>query len=305
MNETVEKFEDLTKYNLDDYLNDFVTFMDNDQQSIIDFYQGLKETPDTNAFNELNRLRREAKKITEIIILNKDGFITTDFWDLVDTIEEVNIVLESTNNFSVWARSAVTLNNYNNQVEVDSGLQQNQSLEKMAEDVGYEDFNNNWTDIAIRNRVKEEDYDNEGGNILKISFQRNQDFKIDSVVDNISGKNVYGVDIDKSFAFENDDIKFLTPDETIKQAFKILLGLKKRDNLEFPTLGIDKSSIVGQNLASITYPILFRQLYNTFVTDDTLKSIAITNIEQVDDRIEIEVRAETRLNEVVTDIIPI
>jgi hypothetical protein len=130
---------------------------------------------------------------------------------------------------------------------------------------------------------------------------------VQSVVDVIFGESVYGKDLQQKLEFENDDLKVLGYQETIKQAFNIALNLRRGDNPEFPNDGLQSSLIIGQNLNSILYPSILRQLYDTFAKDDTMKSIAITNINHnnigIKDTVELDIQAETRIGEIINDLI--
>jgi hypothetical protein len=306
MKEVVDNFLLITGYDLATYLNDYVSFVEQDSQVIIDFYQGNSDSLPSSSIEELERLIKEANKIEEIFTLNKDSFNTADFVDLVDLIGDIGLKLKTIQNTAKWTRSSITDNRHSAEIEVDVVLNQNQTLEQLARTIGYSDENNNWIDLALRNDLIEEDYTSQGGIKLKASLQNNLKINIQSVVDTISGESIHGKDLQKKLVFENDDLKTLGYRATIEQAFVIAVNLRRSDNPEFPNDGLQSSLIVGQNLNSIMYPSLFRQLFGNFTKDDTFKSVSVLDVKQSDafsTHVQLKVQAETRIDEVITDLV--
>jgi hypothetical protein len=304
MRETVENFNLITGYDLESYLNSFVLFIDTDRQSIVDFYQGNAESLPSKSLNELDRLLKETTKIEELFNSNSDSFSTADFCDLVDLIGDIKLKLLTTKKTAKWTRSSFGEGQYNANVEVDVTLNQNQTLEQLARNIGYLDEDNDWLELALKNNLIEEDYTSQGGLKLKAFLQNGLKIKILSIVDVISGENVYGKDIQKKIEFSDNDIKVLGYKDTINQAFEIAVKLKRGDNPEFPNDGLQSSLIVGQNLNSILYNSIFRQIYQTFTKDDTFKDISILDIKQDGEtHVSLKIQATTRIDEVISDLI--
>lgn len=307
MKETVEKFYDLTGYDLQTYLLDFADFIEQDRQSIIDFYSGNLDILPSSSIEEMERLLKENNNIEEIFISNKDSFNTTDYVDLIDLIGDIGLKLRTIQNTAKWVRSSITDNRYNSDIEVDITLNQNQTLEQLAKKIGYLNEDDEWIELALRNDLIEEDYTSQGTLKLKASLKNNLKIQIQSVVNIIQGQSIYGRDLQKKLVFENNDLKALNNVDTINQAFTIAVNLKRGDNPEFPNSGLQSDLIIGQNINSILYPSIFRQLFENISSDDTFKSITILNIKQIQnndrDSIQLEIQATSRIDEVITDLI--
>ena len=304
--DTLQNFQKITGFDIVTFLDDFVTFSFEQRQNIVDFYSGSSKTPDADSFVELARLLKEAGNALNLFSLSKEVFCNFADWNLVEQVEEINCKLQTLDNSSRWLRSAITKNNFSGNSKVDITLKQNQTIEKLSEAVlSSTNPQNQWSDIALENKLKEEDYTPEGGVLLSVSFQNEGSFQINSVVDNISGKKVYGIDIQKRLEFEDDDLKVLSAEDTILQAVNILSNLRTNDNPEFPENGVSAALIVGNTLGALSYPNLFRQLFSTFAKDDTLKSFDIVNVSQENDSVDIEFRVTSRLDEVINQTISI
>jgi hypothetical protein len=308
MRDVAEKFELITNYDLISFLDDFATFIEQYSPIIIDFYSGNSENLPQTSITELERLLKESNKIEELFQINRDSFQTSDFVDLIDLTGDIKVKLLTIQNSAKWTRSSITDNRFNSNIEIDTTLSQNQTLEQLSGTLGYLDQDNDWSELAIRNNLKEENYTSQGGIKLKASLQNNMKIVVQSVVDTISGQSIYGKDLQKKFEFIDNDLKVLSPKDTIEQAFGIAVNLRRGDNQEFPTQGLQSSLIIGNNINSVLYPSLFRQLYQNISQDDTFKSISITNVSQTQnnlgkDCVSLEINAQTRLDETIQDLI--
>ena len=297
-------FEDTTQYPLSDFLNGYTNFINIEYIDLIGYYKGLIiETP-IDIFSKLNNLLTEYYKLSDIIQISKNSFETVAYWDLLDMIDNIGIELKTLEKLSKWLRSSITDSKYTGNVEVQEVLRQNESLENLTDRMGYTDQQEIWLDIARRNDLREEDYDKQGGNILMLVVKKlTESIFLESVVDNISGEKVYGLDLPVKLTFDSDeeDITVLNYKETVLQAAKILINLKRGDVPEFPTDGLQVDLIVGNSIGSIAYPIIFRQLYSIFDKDDTFKQLGIENILQQNDGISMDLLIRTKLNETITE----
>lgn len=296
----VQRFEKITRYNLATLLLDFSDFMDSDRSQVIDYYSGLRRDANRNSFRELERLQGEFETINNLIENNRDRFQTTLFWELLESISDMKITLESIENSSKWERSAISKNDFTPGIEVQHTLNMLETLETVSRVIqGSSNPQNEWITIALRNDLREEAYTVDGGNNLQIGFRNRASINIRSVIDTINGESVYGKDLKRKIEISDidGDLVVLTPKETIKQTVEILGTLKQGDSPEFRGEGITASLVIGGNRKSISYPILFRQLFNTFQKDDTLKSMRVVDLKLDQDALSIKIEVETRLGE--------
>lgn len=296
---TFENFYKITGYDVEYFLNDFLSFISDDSQSIIEYYSGnLKEAP-SYAFDRLNYFLKESRKVLEICELNKNSFSNVADWNLLEQLEEIKGKTIYLENISKFLRSPIINVKYQSGININYGLPQNQTLEKVSRLIlGSSDFDNDWAEIAIDNSLREEDYGIEGGVLLKVVFDENHKFNyVESVIDNIEGEKICGLDINKRLTFVDDDLETLGYSKTIEQAFAILLGLQKGDNPEFPSDGITKEAIVGNSIMSLKFPIIFRQYYSLFAKDDTFSSFCIKNVGFERDAVFVDVEAKTTYGE--------
>lgn len=297
--DTLDKFTRITGFDYSLYLNDFFIFNENQKQKIFDYYEGFSEV-DGAAFRELDRLRSESKNAINIATFNRESFSMFDDWDLFEFLEDVDRKLNTIFNSSKYLRSAINTGNFSPNPLVDVTLSANKTLESLASDLSSDDPQNDWSNIFLNNQLTEESYTSDGGNLLKVTFEGANPLFLTSTIDNIdSSEKVYGLDIQDKLEFADNNLKVLSYSETLNQSSKILSELKRGDNPEFPEQGVDVKSIVGSTFASVTFPSIFRQLYQSFATDDSFRSFSIIDVQSSGDYFSIFYQITTRSNEVV------
>ncbi|MBJ7437018.1 MAG: hypothetical protein JHC54_15340, partial [Acinetobacter sp.] len=155
-----------------------------------------------------------------------------------------------------------------------------------------------WTDIAIRNTLNEEDYNLNGGKLLTLPATNDgTTIVVDSVVDVMTGLNIFGKDLTQKLSYVNDDLATVVGRDCLFQSTVILSELRKQDDPHNPTIGIDASLIVGSNQASLNFPIISRQITQVFATDDTFSSASATEILLENGNLFITVVAKSRFED--------
>lgn len=304
MKDIFETFESITGYSIINYLSDIGNFFQKESSNILGFYSGDIQNMNIGSFNKLAYFINESYKINEIFLNNSNSFSGAEYWELLDKVEDIKTKLQTLDNASKWMRSSITKNAFYANPEIDYILGQNQTLEDVNNNLG----NNNsdgWVDIANRNNLKEEDYTSEGGNLLKVNYGANLKFSIESIVDNPQGEKIYGLDIDKAMIFENGDLKVLTYKETLNQSVLTLLELRRGDNPEYPSEGIQANLVIGNTLSGVLYPSIFKQLFQTFKSDDSIKSFSLKDIVKNKTALFFNFEIETRLGDIQKEILPI
>jgi len=295
----LDQFKSITSLDIELFLNNVSDFISDNYQSIVNYY--TKDTAiDGNIFIDLDNLIDISILINSAFSNFRDQLsLTTEFWKLIDIFDEARVKLLTIQNSERWLRATKdTL--FNDSVSPSYVLRQQQTIENVSKDLGDTIPQDDWVDLAIKNDLEERDYDTEGGNLLHVSYSNNARIQINTVVASLQGKGVYGLDIDKTFVIDTitEDLKVLTNDETIKQSFLTLISTMKGSIPEFTDDGVDKT-IIGTNLNSIQFPIIFRQISTLFQKDDRFKNFSIISIDQQVSSVEIVLQATTRLDEVL------
>lgn len=292
----IDTFYRVTKYDLKAFFQTFADFVNTYYDGYIEYYKGSGSL-DNNASVLINWLDVESKKIEDIFELNKESLSEDiDMQDLYTDFSDVRCKIETILATPKWTRSSY-VSDYDKNITTINILKQNQTLEDLTSDLGYDDPDNDWSSLAVNNALLEKDYDQEGGNKLKSTFSVNNRINTTSVVDVMVDKNVLGKDLQVKIAIEDDDLVALEPEDTLYQAAEIMIGLRRGSVPEFPQDGV--SAVVGSNIRSFKYPIVFRQLSEVFRKDDTFKELEVIRMDRDQDNVVMDVRIVSKLNDVM------
>jgi hypothetical protein len=289
-------YQSITGIDPDDLIRRYISFFQNNYIQVLNYYSGTLPSLPESDFTILENLISDLRNAINQFRQNENSFPDYDAWVLLENFEDILSDLQTVQVLPRFLRTANSRSVYTNRVKIDYTLAQEQSLENVSDAViGSENFNEQWVELAIENDLEEEGYTSQGGINLKVTLDNSQQFVINSVANGIeSSQDTYGIDIDRSISIVNSDLKVLTPRETIDQSADILLGLRRGDNPIFPDQGLNKSLILGRTIASISYPTIFRQIAQSFSTDDSFRSIAILDATTDQDAVVIDIKIETK-----------
>lgn len=287
-NDRFEDFASKVPSGIMEVVDDFVTLVDGGDSDDSVFFDGVA------------RLNDRYRQSMASIEANPEIFNNYKYWELYDVVAEIGVKIRSISNKNRW-QGKIELNGRDNSAQVEYTLGQNQLPEAAIRDMTLNDnVEADWNNVLIKNRLREEDYTPEGGVPLKIELTGNNPLYIESVIDIIdTGEKTYGKDIQKKIEFIDEDLAVLTYKPTLIQTVDILANLRKGDNPFIPGIGLDQNLVAGSTYSAIAYSSIYRQLAETFGTDDSLKSFQLRKVGTIQDALNIEYSVETRFGEVL------
>ena len=300
----IDDFKKKTGVDLNNFFSSVTSFFNTDYQTLVQYYTGQSKTISSVPYQNLQSLQSQLSSIFSTFQNFKNSLGEYKYYELLDIIEQIDSRVQTTQNINRWSRSSATTVAYAPVQELNYTLSEYESLEKVAQNIlNSQNPEDDWYGIALRNNLEEEDYTSEGGTNIQVPGNKQSvyAFPLNSVVDVINGKSVYGKDIQKELTIDpvTQDIVVLGYDDTINQACEILGGLKKNSNPDFRNSGLQKSLVVGGTKATLNFPVIQRQFSDTFATDDTLKDFTITSIGVVGNSLNMSYTVQTRLQEVL------
>lgn len=305
-----EEFKTLTTKDILLFFTDTLDFFRSDYNTIVQYYSGKVDSVGSNVFQRFENLDKEKEEMFIAFQSHSRQMRDTRWWDLLGQLEEIDNRFATLKKVYKWTRSSATNFSYSPNIQLDYMLGQNESLERVTKNViGSTDSQNDWVTLALENQLEEEDYTIQGGTSLKVTLSNkiSTGIQVQSVVDTLNGKSIYGKDLQKELEFSSDDsegdLVVLDYDDTIFQSVEILTVLKKNDNPDAPNLGLQTGVAVGSNRALLNFPVITRQLSETFASDDTLKEFQVLEMRVENDNLLVDFQVKTRLNETQTDTI--
>lgn len=291
----MENFSDKIQMNIDSFFQESLQLLQDYQPDLVKYYSNEGDFP-KKAFDLLDRLENFVSLIYQKVRQNRNNFNNLSDFVVFDQIEDFVSAFRMIENYSKWLRSSVIKGRYKTTTEINYILKQNQTIEDVSAEIGWADREQGFLDLTLRNQIKETDYDLHGGLVFKFAYQNDKALQLETVVDEMVGRNLLGKDFGSKIGFKDDDILYLSPEDTFYQTCEILTGLMKNSNPEFPTDGYDKSSISNKNLMRVRLSTFIRQMYETVAKDDTIASFSITDVVEEDDTLNIIVEYKSYLN---------
>lgn len=282
-----EKFKNVTGYDIEAFFQSFVIFVTEQYPYIIDYYNGGKV--EKEAFYQLDRISKEIGKIEPLFTLHSNTLNDIDSWELLDVFTEIETKIWTIRNSAKWLRSVF---NYvrSNTIKVDRVLKTDENFEDVSEELGAENPQDDWLNITTPQYIEEEDYTPEDGSgIFSVNLQNIGLNYVDNIIDVLSGESILGIDIDKDFLFENDDLKIVAYDKAIEQALKLIQESLKGTYPEFENYGIS-DSFIGTTVNAIQYPSIFKDLMNMFQRDSRWKSVELLDVRRESDSIFLQIK---------------
>lgn len=295
--DTFDTFQNVTGYDVRPLLKAITTFLAGGREEITAYYAGTQKQTPTAALAELERLRTEVGSATGLAQINRKRFTRWDQWELLDLLDDLTTKLYTVYNASKFLRSSRVRDSFTPGLVTNFTLARHQTLENVVSSNNL--LETDWATLALRNDLNEEAYTPQGGTLLRATFPLPGGVFIRCVVDSLdSGIKTMGLDLPTKAQFIEDDLWVLGYQETFAQSVVILGNLRQGGNPDFPQDGLQATLVVGNTLGAISYPALFRQLYNTFSKDDTIASLEIVNVGYEGDGFFIQVKVANRAGEI-------
>lgn len=293
--EVIRKFYKITRFKINDFLSESQTFFKEDLQEIIKFFKGYEKELDISKIKKLNKLSEECIEITNLFSLNKGVMRTSDFWELLDKIEDIKSKLKYSQNISKYLRSSIISKADKSGFRFDYSLSNQQTLESVTQNILEErNWESEWINQAKDNDLKEEDWDIKGNKNLILNKRIFQSNLVTTIIDNTIGKRIYGKDIKRILEYEDDDLLILDYEKTALQSARILSSLNKRDIPEFPNLGLDLQLYKGSNFSQMNYASISREMKRNFATDDLFIDFEIKDLKHEEGDLIIEYEVNTK-----------
>lgn len=293
MSKVTDTFKEITSYDISKFLNDYILFINLHYSSVVGYYRG--ENIDKDAFNFLDYLNLETKKIDSLWEHYSQSFDLIDFWELIDLFEQIKIKLSTTNNLSRWLRSSRT-DRFTENTIITYVQKQGESFEKITQKFGSTDRENDWVKVSIDNDLSEESYSSKGGVIMQVRLINNSNFELKNIVDTMTPENLYGKDIQKKLVLLDGDLVTLSGITSLIQTFDTLMLTNKGSIPEFPQDGLS-DELIGSNVNIFNYPSIFRNLMNMFQKDDRFSELELVDIIRGEDNIFIKIQAKTKIGD--------
>ena len=271
----VTQFENITKFALLQYFEDYRDFMQNDFSYISEYYNGDTSSIDASHISNFNALRTKSKTLMQQFINFSHRLSNCGFWELQEYCQDLNDVLEKITKLPKYYRTSKTVRGYQPYIQVKSNIGGLKTVQDLAQEINSEGVSE--ISLIIDNDLQEKDW-----NIDKLSsitaFVNNQtDVVVETILEQAIGNQIYGKDINRKITLENNDLAVKKYEDNVEQKCDILLSLERGNIPEMPNFG--KNRLQGTNMSDYNYTELVKDLQSVFLQNDLFEDIEISDIE--------------------------
>jgi len=288
------EFQKITKYPLIFFLEKYSYFNENCLTDLKAYFSGSTTSIDNDKLQMLSSLIEDNANLISVVNNFSNKMNDCGFWELLDYLESLNDNINKIAKLPKYYHVTKTVNGYKPVKEITGSVGGMKTFEDVENELKYDNFDNeaSWVDIMRNNDIEETDW--EIDELKQVKYTTNSvSVQVNTIIDVLKGDNVYGKDISKKIAFEQNDLEIVKYLENIKQKSLVLLNLKKGDVPEIVDFGVD-NKFLGSNVKSFSYHEIFTQIENNFLQDDIFSGIEIYNLKFNGDSLEIEVNIKTK-----------
>lgn len=281
------EFENITKFALLQYFQDYRDFLQNDYSDVYAYFSGSTESIDSSKINKINNLLSRSNNLTRTFQTFAGKLGNVGYWELQQYCQDLKDTLERISKLPKYLRTAKTCRGYKPFVQITEDIGGMKTIQDVADKFG----NITEQELILNNDLEESDYDIDKLSPITALVDNKRGVVVTTIMEQPAGKKVYGKDINRKITFQDNDLSIVVYESNIEQKSDILLGLMKGDIPEFPVLG---KNIQAGSYSQYNYAELVSDLRDNFLQDDMFESIDITDIDVKDGEIFVTCNIKTK-----------
>lgn len=270
----VIEFENVTKFNLLQYFEDYRNFMQNDFTYVSSYYKGEVASIDSSYIVNLKSLIKKSKNLMQQFINFSSKLSNCGFWELQEYCQDLNDTLEKITKLPKYNRVSATKRGYQPYIQVDGSIGGMKTVQDLAQEIDSNGINE--MSLILDNDLSESDWEIDKLSSITAFIDNKTDVVVETILEEPIGKKIYGRDISRKITIEQNDLLIEEYENNIEQKCNILLELIRGDIPEFPNFG--KNVFPGKNVANYNYTELVKDLQSVFLQDDLFESVEVTDV---------------------------
>ena len=271
----ITQFENITKFALLQYFEDYRDFMQNDFSYISEYYNGDTSSIDASHISNFNALRTKSKTLMQQFINFSHRLSNCGFWELQEYCQDLNDVLEKITKLPKYYRTSKTVRGYQPYIQVKSNIGGLKTVQDLAQEINSEGVSE--ISLIIDNDLQEKDWNIDELSSITAFVNNQTDVVVETILEQPIGNQIYGKDINRKITLENNDLAVKKYEDNVEQKCDILLSLERGNIPEMPNFG--KNRLQGTNMSDYNYTELVKDLQSVFLQNDLFEDIEISDIE--------------------------
>lgn len=270
--DVANEFENITKFSLLKYFQDYQDFMQNDYSEVYAYYSGLSESVDSEKINKINSLLTRSNSLIRTFQTFSGKLVNVGYWELQQYCQDLKDTLERISKLPKYLRTAKTCRGYKPYIQVSENIGGMMTIQDVADKIG----NITEEELILNNDLEEENYEIDKLSQITAFIDNKSNVVVSTIMEQPIGRKIYGKDVNRKITFVDNDLSVVEYESNIEQKCDILLKLVKGDIPEFPKLG--KNITISGGYNNFNYAELLSDLKDSFLQDDLFDDIKIIDI---------------------------
>ena len=286
----VIEFENVTKFKLLKYFEDYQSFMQNDFSHLSDYYSGQTERVDAKITNNFNALLRQSRTLIQTFKNFSSKLSNCGFWELQQYCQNLNDTLERITKLPKYYRTVESVRGYQPYIKVSADIGGMKTPQDLAAEIGSSGVSE--TSLILDNDLQENAWEIDKLSSVDAIVNNQSDLVVESILESPVGNHVYGKDINKKLTIVDNDLDVKKYEENVEQKVDTLLTLNRGDVPEMTTFG--KNRLQGQTAGAYNYAELLKDIQTVFAQDDLFDSVEVIDVSLKDSDMTVTCRVKTK-----------
>ena len=286
----VIEFENVTKFKLLKYFEDYQSFMQNDFSHLSDYYSGQTEGIDAKITNNFNALLRQSRTLSQTFKNFSSKLSNCGFWELQQYCQNLNDTLERVAKLPKYYRTVESVRGYQPYIKVSADIGGMKTPQDLAAEIGSSGVSE--TSLILDNDLQENAWEIDKLSSADAIVNNQSDLVVESILESPVGNHVYGKDINKKLTIVDNDLDVKKYEENVEQKVDTLLTLNRGDIPEMPAFG--KNRLQGQTAGAYNYAELLKDIQTVFAQDDLFDSVEVIDVSLKDSDMTVTCRVKTK-----------
>lgn len=286
----VKDFENVTKFRLLKYFEDYQSFMQNDFSYLSDYFSGQTEGVSFKITNNFNSLLERSRNLIQTFKNFSGKLSNCGFWELQQYCQNLNDTLERISKLPKYYRTTKSVRGYQPYAKVAADIGGLKTPQDLAAEIGSAGVTE--TSLILDNDLQEEKWEIDKLSSINAIVNNQTDLVVESILESPVGNHVYGKDINKKITIVDNDLDVKQYEDNVEQKVDTLLTLNRGDIPEMPTFG--KNRLQGTTAGTYNYAELLKDIQSVFAQDDLFDSVEVTDVSLKDGDLTVTCKIKTK-----------
>lgn len=286
----VKNFEDVTKFKLLEYFEEYQDFMQNDFSYLSDYYSGQTEGVDAKITSKFNSLVLKSKNLIQTFKNFSSKLSNCGFWELQQYCQNLNDTLERVSKLPKYYRTVKSVRGYQPYIKVSADIGGKKTPQDLAIEIGSVGVTE--TSLILDNDLQEHTWEIDKLSSINAMVNNQSDLVVESILESPVGNHVYGKDINKKITIKSNDLDVKCYEDNVEQKIDTLLTLNRGDIPEMPTFG--KNRLQGTTAGTYNYAELLKDIQSVFSQDDLFDSVEVVDVSLKESDISVTCKIKTK-----------